>query len=93
MIRGPGDERGFGRALALRSGVSLLGACCSAAGWARAQALVRARSAARSRIINTDMAVLEAQDVRKDLPCTVTPDKPVLGFDLRFHAGYDVASR
>ncbi len=42
-------------------------------------------------IINTDMAVLEAQDVRKDLNCTVTPDKPVLGFDLRFHGGFDVA--
>ena len=42
------------------------------------------------RIINTDMAVLEAQDVRKDLPCTVSPTKPVLGFDLRFHSGYDV---
>ena len=25
---------------------------------------------------------------RKDLPCTVTPNKPALGFDLRFHAGY-----
>ena len=36
------------------------------------------------RIFNTDMAVLEAQDVRKDLGCTVTPDKPLLGFDLRF---------
>jgi len=34
--------------------------------------------------------VLEAQDVRKDLPCSVTPVKPVLGFDLRFHAGYEV---
>ena len=43
------------------------------------------------RIVNTDMAVLEAQDVRKDLPCTVAPAKPVLGFDLRFHAGYDVS--
>src|SRR5277367_1141280 len=42
-------------------------------------------------IINTDMAVLEMQDVRKDLNCTVTPDKPILGFDLRFHAGFDVA--
>jgi hypothetical protein len=42
-------------------------------------------------IINTDLSVLEAQDVRKDLSCTVTPDKPVLGFDLRFHTGYDVA--
>ncbi len=41
-------------------------------------------------MLNTDLAVLEAQDVRKDLPCTVTPMKPVLGFDLRFHAGYEV---
>src|SRR5271169_1421026 len=42
------------------------------------------------RIVNTDMAVLEMQEVRNDLPCTVTPRKPALGFDLRFHAGYDV---
>jgi len=48
------------------------------------------QSAGAVRIFNTDMAVLETQDVRKDLPCTVTPDKPILGFDLRFHAGYDV---
>jgi len=43
------------------------------------------------RIQNTDMAVLDAQDVRKDLPCTVVEIKPVLGFDLRFHAGYTVS--
>ena len=43
------------------------------------------------RIINTDMSVLEAGEVRKDLSCTVSPIKPVLGFDLRFHSGYDVA--
>ena len=42
------------------------------------------------RIFNTDMAVLETQDVRKDLNCTVTPEKPILSFDLKFHAGYDV---
>jgi hypothetical protein len=41
-------------------------------------------------LFNTDLAVLEAGEPRTDLPCTVTPDKPVLGFDLRFHAGYDV---
>jgi hypothetical protein len=34
---------------------------------------------------------LESQDVRKDLPCTVTPVKPALGFDLKFHVGYDVS--
>jgi hypothetical protein len=42
------------------------------------------------RIFNTDMAVLEAGDPRKDLPCTVVPVKPVLGFDLKFHSGFDV---
>jgi hypothetical protein len=42
------------------------------------------------RIFNTDMAILETQDVRKDIPCTVTPGKATLGFDLRFHGGYDV---
>jgi hypothetical protein len=41
-------------------------------------------------IFNTDLAVLEAGEVRKDLPCTVTPAKPALGFDLKFHAGYEV---
>jgi hypothetical protein len=41
-------------------------------------------------IFNTDLAVLEAGDVRKDLPCTVAPSKPALGFDLKFHAGYEV---
>jgi len=43
------------------------------------------------RLIGTDMAVLEAGENRKDLPCTVTPSKPVLGFDLKFHAGYDIS--
>ncbi len=42
------------------------------------------------RIVGTDMAVLEAGDVRNDLPCTVVPVKPTLGFDLKFHGGYDV---
>jgi hypothetical protein len=43
------------------------------------------------RMFNTDMAVLELQEPRKDLPCNVSPIKPVLGFDLRFHAGYEVS--
>jgi hypothetical protein len=41
-------------------------------------------------LVQTDMAVLELQEPRKDLPCTVTPVKPTLGFDLRLHAGYEV---
>jgi hypothetical protein len=42
-------------------------------------------------LVTEDLAVLEAQTPRKDLPCKVTPVDPVLGFDLRFHAGYEVA--
>lgn len=42
------------------------------------------------RMINSDWAILEAREERKDLACEVSPIKPVLGFDLRFHAGYDV---
>jgi hypothetical protein len=41
-------------------------------------------------IFNTDLAVLESGETRKDLACSVTPSKPILGFDLRFHAGYEV---
>jgi hypothetical protein len=43
------------------------------------------------RIFNTDSAILEAQDPRKDLPCTVNPIKPLLGFDMKFHAGYEIS--
>lgn len=42
------------------------------------------------RLFNSDRAVLEAGEPRKDLPCTVTHEKPVLGFDLKFHARYSV---
>jgi hypothetical protein len=33
---------------------------------------------------------MEAGEPRQDLPCTVVPIKPALGFDLKFHAGFDV---
>ena len=38
----------------------------------------------------SDVVVLESDETRKDIPCSVTPRKPELGFDLRFHSGYDV---
>ena len=44
----------------------------------------------RVRLFTSDAAILEAQDVRKDLPCTVTVSKPILGFDLKYHSGYEV---
>ena len=56
----------------------------------RAQSQLAGSGGGALHMMNTDLAVLEAQDVRKDLPCSVTPSKPVLGFDLRFHTGFDV---
>jgi len=38
-----------------------------------------------------DLAVLVSRVERRDLPCTLSPGRPMLGFDLRFHAGYEVA--
>ena len=42
-------------------------------------------------LFNSDSAILESQEARKDLPCTATSVKPVLGFDLKFHSGYTVS--
>ena len=39
----------------------------------------------------TDQSILEAGEVRKDLPCTAISSKSVLGFDLRYHGGYEVS--
>ena len=62
------------------------------AGLLRAQDLMQpSEPGGPVRLFGSDMAMLEAQDTRKDLPCTVTPVlKPWLGFDMKFHAGYDV---
>lgn len=55
---------------------------------ALAQSLLEGQ--ASRTLIGSDLAVLEAGDNRDDLPCTVAPVKPVLGFDLKFHAGFDI---
>lgn len=65
---------------------TLLFGCVSGA-WAQ----VPLGRGAGVRIINTDLAVLEEGEPRKDLPCTVVDAKPTLGFDLKFHTGYDVS--
>lgn len=56
-----------------------------------AQALLK--PAAEGETVNllpSDLAIFEAGDLRKELPCSVIQRKPDLGFDLRFHSGYDV---
>jgi hypothetical protein len=40
-------------------------------------------------LMPSDIAILESGDARKDISCTVTPRNADLGFDLRFHTGYD----
>lgn len=45
----------------------------------------------RVQLIGNDSAVLDTGESKKDIACTVTPVKPVLGFDLRFHSGYEIA--
>ena len=42
------------------------------------------------RLLGNDAAILDSDESKKDLACTVTPVKPILGFDLRFHSGYDI---
>jgi hypothetical protein len=59
---------------------------------ANAQVLLSTTSAGGAiRILNTDQAIFEAGENRQDLPCSVISIKPILGFDLRFHSGYEVS--
>lgn len=55
----------------------------------RAQAVLSSEGG-QVHLVGTDVAVLEAQEVRKEINCTVTPEKPTLGFDLRYHAGFNI---
>lgn len=43
------------------------------------------------RMFGTDMAILEAGEPRQDLPCKVEETKAILGFDLKFHSGFEVS--
>ncbi len=69
-----------------------LALAAAAAATARPQELMGGPAGeAGVRLLQTDLAALELEESRKDLPCNVTPVKPVLGFDLRMHAGYQVS--
>jgi len=55
------------------------------------QTLMRASSLGGTvQLIGNDSAILDAGEKKTDLPCTVTAVKPILGFDLRFHSGYQI---
>ncbi|MBV9158538.1 MAG: hypothetical protein JO097_19930, partial [Acidobacteriaceae bacterium] len=55
-----------------------------------AQFLLKVAPGEGVTLMPSDMAILETDSERKDLPCSVTPRKADLGFDLRFHSGYEV---
>jgi len=58
----------------------------------RGQTLIESSGPAGAvNIFSSDAAILESQEPHKDLPCNVTPVKPALGFDLKFHSGYEVS--
>ena len=61
-----------------------------AAGPLSAQSMIHTVSRGTVQLIGNDSVVLDSDESKKDLPCTVTPVKPILGFDLRFHSGYDI---
>ncbi len=78
----------MGKSLCLGMAGLFFGACAMS----RAQSPMTGSGPGGSvRMFPTDWAILETQEPRKDLPCTVSPIKPVLGFDLRFHSGYEVS--
>jgi len=70
----------------------MLGSLVAVSGRMCAQVLLHEPGPANGpvNLVGNDAAVLDSDEAKKDLPCTVTPVKPILGFDLRFHAGYDI---
>ena len=71
----------------------LLGSAILSTAGLHAQMLIRGSGPHHTaNIFNTDLAVLELGEQRKDLPCNVSPSKPTLGFDLKFHVGYQVTT-
>ena len=79
-----GSILGFGSVPGLVTGLLMVAP-------AAAQNMLRSRIAGGPvQLLPSDAAIIETETTRKDLPCNVTPIKPVLGFDLRFHAGYGV---
>ena len=72
-------------ATTLRSAGTLFILAVSVCGWAQT------RLSPEFHLQYTDMAVLASRERRADFSCQVTPDKPALGFDLRFHSNYRVA--
>jgi hypothetical protein len=70
----------------------MLGILAAGSGRTFAQTLLHQEGppGAPVNLVGNDATILDSGEAKKDLPCTVTPVKPILGFDLRFHSGYDI---
>src|SRR4051812_44060148 len=99
LVRGltmTGTRRTFGMTKVGGRRILAMLAASSACGWIateplNAQNMLRGRvTGGPVQLLPSDAAVIDTEETRKDLPCSVTPLKAVLGFDLRFHAGYGV---
>src|SRR5437660_10549161 len=78
----------FGLARRVSLAATILAACSP---FATPQNMLQGLASRGSvQLLSSDAAVLETEETKKDLPCTVTQVKPLLGFDLRFHTGYDI---
>lgn len=77
--------------LDVKTTFSLSSLFCCAAAVASGQVLLSSGSDRPVRILYTDQAVFEAGEPRKDLPCAVMNSKTLLGFDLRYHSGYEAS--
>ena len=57
-----------------------------------AQSLLQS-SGPGSRLImfGGDETILDTKEPRQDIPCKVTPKKPELGFDLKFHTHFEIS--
>jgi len=49
------------------------------------------RSAGTILLLPSDQSILDSQEPRSDLSCRLKPINPELGFDLAFHAGFEVS--
>jgi len=74
---------------ALRLAVVLAGGLSVCRGYGQ-MLLPEWRSGGIMRLRQADFAVLERQQPRNDLPCTVSRIKPELDWDFTFHTGYRV---
>jgi hypothetical protein len=60
-------------------------------GVAGAQSLLSSAEAGEPvRLLPSDASVLDLQETRNDLPCSVNASRPELGFDFLFQAGYQI---